>query len=514
MAPKRQKITKNSKFPKVKNYETLILSDVLCPICRSIMTDPVSLPCNHNFCLCCFEDTMKNVNLVCPLCKVRVGSWWRKTKKEGNHVNVELWRVIKDRFSQQVINKLTGIEEDLQEKPQIVVAYPGEIRKEYELQKKKDDEELQKRRESEVKASEQLIKSLKDEEDYQRVVREEKLKLDEEIAKKLAAEMSFSSPSTSQMKMNFKKLGPMDRFVKKEIEPVKLQVTDQKQHFNNNFATKEYTCRVLRLDKNDRQNSMKMSSPIIRRKIQQIKKIVESETHSDSSDCIESEMRYFKPIDHRMNPPSQGKPPIKIFPKKPHKTPAPEILSPRGSINLVFSNFLKSAFVRTVPKSTSPPLRSHAEDEHTCSLKRPRSDGDVDPNQDKKLKRSDATNKVEQSSIITNSFSNTPKRQVFGKNISRNIKNDSSSSSPLFYGFENSPAKNNEKMAKKNGKLATESDDLERKLLQEKLDLEFAKRLQEDFDRTEDTRGARRATRNAKRQATLEEIVKRPHRVK
>lgn len=58
---------------------------------------------------------MANANLVCPLCRVRVGSWLRNAKKENTLVNNELWKAIKDQFPLQVKNKLEGIDEPFEE---------------------------------------------------------------------------------------------------------------------------------------------------------------------------------------------------------------------------------------------------------------------------------------------------------------------------------------------------------------------------------------------------------------
>ncbi|KAJ8934645.1 hypothetical protein NQ314_013244 [Rhamnusium bicolor] len=192
MAPRRtSKILKT--FNKV-DYKALILNDVLCPICRSILIEPVSLPCSHGFCSSCFDGTMENANLVCPLCRIRIGSWLRKAKKEAKLVNEELWNAIKDKFPQQVKNKLNGIDEDFEEEPEIIVSYPGEIRKEYQIQKQKEDEEFRKKCEADIRASEELIRKIKEEEDFEKAVLEEKLKLDEQVAKKIGRGICVDQP--------------------------------------------------------------------------------------------------------------------------------------------------------------------------------------------------------------------------------------------------------------------------------------------------------------------------------
>lgn len=186
----------------------------------------------------------------------------------------------------------------------MIVSLPGEIRKEYEIQKQKDDEELRKIRESENKASQELIKKLKEEDDYQKAVMDEKLRLDEEIAKRIAAELSNSGPSTSKVKTSItslnhssKYVGPMDKFLKKDNETVTSQsIRDNKQI--KKFAEKEYTCRVLYLDRGDNMRDIPEAfSPIIKKKIQQIQKNIENEQLNDSFEAFEADMRYFKPIE-------------------------------------------------------------------------------------------------------------------------------------------------------------------------------------------------------------------------
>lgn len=54
-----------------KEEKALTLIDVTCPVCLSIMIKPVSLPCNHALCMPCFESSVSESNLACPLCRRR-----------------------------------------------------------------------------------------------------------------------------------------------------------------------------------------------------------------------------------------------------------------------------------------------------------------------------------------------------------------------------------------------------------------------------------------------------------
>lgn len=82
--------------------------------------------------------------------------------------------------------------------PPIRVASPGAIRREYEAQKMKEDLELKKERDAEAKASEALIKKMKEEEEYEEALRQEKLRFDEEVARRLALEIDAASQNTEK----------------------------------------------------------------------------------------------------------------------------------------------------------------------------------------------------------------------------------------------------------------------------------------------------------------------------
>lgn len=107
MAPKRSRKS-NVVVEDLDKYSNLILDDVLCPICRSILVEPVTLPCSHGFCLSCFNGTMENNTLTCPLCRIRIGSWLRTARKEKKLVNNILWQSIQGKFSNEIQKKKAG----------------------------------------------------------------------------------------------------------------------------------------------------------------------------------------------------------------------------------------------------------------------------------------------------------------------------------------------------------------------------------------------------------------------
>lgn len=97
------------------NYSNLTLSDALCPICRCILIQPVTLPCTHDFCLPCFDGTLANANLTCPLCRIRFSSWHRAAKRDNRIVNTKLWEVLQQKFPKHIQNRLHGVDENLEE---------------------------------------------------------------------------------------------------------------------------------------------------------------------------------------------------------------------------------------------------------------------------------------------------------------------------------------------------------------------------------------------------------------
>lgn len=107
MAPKSKK-----RLSKVENklleLENLQLHDVICPICQSILIQPVTLPCYHGFCLNCFNGSIENNALCCPLCRLRIGSWLRTSTKQRSVVNNRLWNHIQTKFSHEVDARSNG----------------------------------------------------------------------------------------------------------------------------------------------------------------------------------------------------------------------------------------------------------------------------------------------------------------------------------------------------------------------------------------------------------------------
>ena len=288
MAPRRAKVNK-------LDYKKLSANDVICPICRSILIKPVTLPCSHGFCSSCFETTTENAN-VCPMCRVRVGSWLRSSKSK-KLVNETLWQAIQDLFPLQVKNKLNGVAENQEgtDKMKHNLTFTSKQTHVDVLDKYKANERNNSTVNVQSKQSEQLA-SLSS--------------TSSKIATKTAGSVSTLSKSHNQTL-------------------TKTEKNDKRFTFINNFATKEYTCRILCQNTHSKETQktlFKESQILTQKKNKRIQEIAESEMANDRSNSIESECLYFKPIDYRHNPPSEGLAPIKVPTRKPNFSPHIKIL--------------------------------------------------------------------------------------------------------------------------------------------------------------------------------------------
>lgn len=86
------------------DYTNLQISDVLCPLCRNILIEPITLPCQHCFCWRCLQGRIVQQEgsrgaETCPQCQVRFGGWYRTAKKQQKLLtNQPLWNAIRDMF--------------------------------------------------------------------------------------------------------------------------------------------------------------------------------------------------------------------------------------------------------------------------------------------------------------------------------------------------------------------------------------------------------------------------------
>uniref|UniRef100_A0A0C9RWS2 RING-type E3 ubiquitin transferase n=2 Tax=Fopius arisanus TaxID=64838 RepID=A0A0C9RWS2_9HYME len=161
------------------------LRDVICPVCRGILIEPVTLPCTHSLCLRCLKGTFEHNSLSCPLCRVRVGSWLRSATKSETLINSELWHLIRSRFPKEIEDKRCDHDNEIPTDPGYppkIISAAGEIRREYERQLQIAEEEMRIQRKAEIMANEALIRRLQEEEE-QKVAQ---CAQDQLLAKKLA----------------------------------------------------------------------------------------------------------------------------------------------------------------------------------------------------------------------------------------------------------------------------------------------------------------------------------------
>jgi hypothetical protein len=313
MAPRRAKVNK-------VDYKKLTTNDVICPICRSILIKPITLPCSHGFCSSCFETTTQNANFVCPLCSVRVGSWLRSARKSKKLINESFWQAIQNQFPLQVLDKLKGVDENCMEEK-------------YRILLNNKSDKL-------IKSKEEIINN-QHQNDLQTTKHNKKMenKFKEQLN-------SVASTSAGHLK---KTTGLVNSLSQCNNETLVNSEKNKKRAnaFMNNFATKEYTCRILcqEISSKDTTKSVNESQTLLQKKNKRIQKITESETLNDRSNSIESECLYFKPIDYRHNPPSEGLAPIKVPTKKPNVNINVKIVAPSGQ-NQININSLESAFAR------------------------------------------------------------------------------------------------------------------------------------------------------------------------
>ncbi|XP_033325935.2 uncharacterized protein LOC117220260 [Megalopta genalis] len=209
------------------------LRDLICPVCRGILIEPVTLPCTHSLCLRCLRGTFEHNSLTCPLCRVRVGSWLRTATKTETLVNSGLWELIRTKFPKEVQDKYNGDDKDIVLDAGFVatnriLSEVGEIRKEYEVQLQMAQEEIQCQRKAEQIASEMLIRKIQEEEQRQQLTQ---LATDQLFAKTLAkkqiaekqkdiAKCYNDRPSTSSGALQTSKLNAVTMT---EVNPYRLQ---------------------------------------------------------------------------------------------------------------------------------------------------------------------------------------------------------------------------------------------------------------------------------------------------
>ncbi|XP_045529701.1 E3 ubiquitin-protein ligase RNF168-like isoform X2 [Pieris brassicae] len=205
-AKSKKRLSRNEN--KLNKLDKLEIKDVICSICQSILIEPVTLPCYHDFCENCFNGSIENNALCCPLCRLRIGSWVRKATKQKSLVNIQLWNFIQNKFSQEVHKKLNG--EDIPLSPEQILprlSKPGEIRSEYEAELERLRAERLKLEQDHFEETVVLIKKLKEEEEQTHKKYIESLKTDEMLAKKLQQDHTERLKNVQPSKITKKEKG-------------------------------------------------------------------------------------------------------------------------------------------------------------------------------------------------------------------------------------------------------------------------------------------------------------------
>ncbi|XP_063863676.1 E3 ubiquitin-protein ligase RNF168-like isoform X2 [Scylla paramamosain] len=201
------------------------LEDITCPICLSLLLEPVTLPCHHSLCLSCFQEHVSVTSLFCPLCRTRISVWVRKNTKTNTLVDAKLWTAIQKHFpaqleARQAGKDISGATQEVQQK----VCEPGEIRQEYESFLAQETQEAIQRKNKEEIASIKLIQQLQEEErirqqelqqQQQHVAQEDfllalKLEVVESRSPKLPSQSKADSGSRG---VSASPKGPMDLFL-------------------------------------------------------------------------------------------------------------------------------------------------------------------------------------------------------------------------------------------------------------------------------------------------------------
>ena len=166
------------------------LSEVMCPICLSILIEPVRMPCSHILCMTCFTSNVDQSSLCCPICRARISSWCRKATKQNTLVETQLWQFIQKKFGGNVASRLAGVDEvDVDDMfpclPMHQFARQGDIKTEFEMEMSRVREEERRMREEEEILSANLAEQILEEERQALMIANEQEAKDQEMARQL-----------------------------------------------------------------------------------------------------------------------------------------------------------------------------------------------------------------------------------------------------------------------------------------------------------------------------------------
>ncbi|KAI1307241.1 putative ligase protein [Halotydeus destructor] len=111
--------------------------DDVCHICKSLLFEPVTLPCGDELCRKCLDGNNDSCSFQCPFCRLRISVWLRsQIKLNPTLINPDRHQELLNKYAE--FYEMKSRNEDLdvifEENPDIRLANPGEISKEYKEQ--------------------------------------------------------------------------------------------------------------------------------------------------------------------------------------------------------------------------------------------------------------------------------------------------------------------------------------------------------------------------------------------
>lgn len=165
---------------------------IMCPICRDVLIEPITLMCKHEMCKPCYEEYFEKADFRCPLCKKRLNSWARKATSKGTLVNKHKWKFLQENFS-DLINRRQKGEENSEafQVFQINLAKEGEIHKEYIEAKLQWEAEYKAQIDEQESASFELIQSiLKEDLEEANKEKQKQIEQDQSLAKVVSEQLN------------------------------------------------------------------------------------------------------------------------------------------------------------------------------------------------------------------------------------------------------------------------------------------------------------------------------------
>ncbi|KAL0970063.1 hypothetical protein UPYG_G00236640 [Umbra pygmaea] len=145
------------------NHGNLTEEQVHCSICLDVFTNPVSIPCGHNFCRNCILDYWKTTSLFqCPMCK--------KTffKRPDISINTVLREIAEQFKGIRVSNAEHLQQQELKEERELQVKMDEQKKKEQE--EKKTEQEMRKKEQEEmVEKQQKLLQELRLKQEMQKL---------------------------------------------------------------------------------------------------------------------------------------------------------------------------------------------------------------------------------------------------------------------------------------------------------------------------------------------------------